>query len=247
MDTRAWGAGDGDDGGVRRRRGGAGDTGEDDRALRRVGVAAVGGAGHGGRAQARQHHARRRRRLLARRPGVGGRAQRAGAAVARTAAGGRVACDLQRAHARARVWRCAIRGAPGRHLRLEFRGSEAVRVRRRAGAAGADHRWVLLRAVPGRREAPASAVRARRPHQGRRTAAGVDCRASTRRGRAVGRHRSGVWRGFLLRPDAQPGRLAAGLAAVEPPEHAVGRHRALRRRPRRARPARQAHARRRCG
>ena len=64
------------------------------------------------------------------------------------------------------------------------------------------------------------------PSRRRRSSPSTSRRGSGAGG-APGRRGAGVGRGLLLRPDRQPRRHDARVAAVEPPEHAVGRHRVV--------------------
>ncbi len=158
-----------------------------------MGVAPVGGAGHRRRAAARADRARRRRRLLARGPGVGRRAQRAGAGLAP---------ERRRSMSRRRLSTCARRvheygGAAyavhrGAIYASNFADQRLYDIAPGRPPARADTRRLLLRAVPGRRRPPAADLRARGSHQGRRAAAGGDRGRAARRGGA--RRPGSCWR-----------------------------------------------------
>ena len=118
---------------------------------------------------------------------------------------------------------------PRRHgLLLELRRPAPLSPRPRPGAA-ADHaraaraRLGALRRRPREPRRAADRVRARDP-RGRR--AGERARGAARRRRGRGA-RARVGPRLLLVPAAQPGRRHARLDLLGPPEHAVGRHRAL--------------------
>ncbi|CAA9538408.1 MAG: Prolyl oligopeptidase family protein, partial [uncultured Rubrobacteraceae bacterium] len=194
------------------------------RPVRLVEVSHLLGPHSPGRRRPEGHGPRRRRRLLAGEPTRGGRAERDRPPLPRRQHQGRHPPSVQRPHPRPRVRRRRLRG-PRRHgLFRQLRGPAALLrpPRGRTGAAHGGGSPPLRGHDGGRRQGPPHR-RARGPHGGGRAGK----RGGRHRPRGRRRDRARLRQRLLLLAPAEPGRTKAGLAHLEPPEHALGRHGAL--------------------